>query len=59
MEYYYWQTKSPDVGLGSPEKTYLGDKFYNLEITYHIPKDNIYNTGMLNKEKIWNSVCIQ
>ena len=34
------------MGLDSPEKTYLGDKFDNLVVAYHIPKDNIYNTGM-------------
>ena len=34
------------MGLDSPEKTFLGDKFDNLVIAYHIPKDNIYNSGM-------------
>ena len=44
------KTKSPGVGLDSPEKTYLGDKFDNLVIAYHIPKDNIYKTGIFYVE---------
>ena len=34
------KTKYPSVGLDGPEDTYLGDKFDNLVMAYHITKDN-------------------
>ena len=43
------------MGLDGPEKTYLGDKFDDLVMVYHIPKVNFWRIfARWNDVQLWH-----
>ena len=52
------KTKSPGVGLDSPENIYLGDKFDKLVMAYNITKDNLWRIfTRWNDIQLWHVLC--